>query len=83
MNSLVALKDETVWDDLKYINVSTGIFHGKEDKICPFGMAEIINHNIRNSKLYSFEKAGHGAFYEVKDQLNEALIQFLEQKKVY
>ena len=29
-------------------------------------MAEIMNKNIRSSTLYPFEKAGHGAFYEVK-----------------
>lgn len=40
-------------------------------------MAEIMNRNIRNSTLYPFEKAGHGAFYEVKDNLNKNLIQFL------
>ena len=78
MNSLVALRDENIFDDLRYINVPTGIFHGKEDKICPFGMAEIMNKNIRNSTLYPFEKAGHGAFYEVKNQVNKSLVQFLK-----
>ena len=77
MNSLIALRDENVFDDLRYINVPTGIFHGKEDKICPYGMAEIMNKNINYSILYPFEKAGHGAFYEVKDKLNKTLIQFL------
>ncbi len=77
INSLIALRDENVFDDLKYINVPTGIFHGKQDKICPFGMAEIMKRNINNSTLYAFEKAGHGAFYEVKDNLNKTLIQFL------
>ncbi|MCI9365327.1 MAG: alpha/beta hydrolase, partial [Clostridia bacterium] len=74
----VALRDENVFDDLKYINVPTGIFHGKEDQICPFEMANIMNKNIKNSILYPFEKAGHGAFYEVKDNVNKSLIQFLE-----
>lgn len=80
INSLIALRDENVFDDLKYINVPTGIFHGKEDKICPYNMAEIMNKNIRGSTLYSFEKAGHGAFYEVKDKVNECLIQFLNNR---
>ncbi len=83
MNSLIALRDENVFDDLKYINVPTGIFHGKEDKICPFGMAEIMNKNIRNSILYPFEKAGHGAFYEVKDNVNKTLIQFLNDNRTF
>lgn len=79
INSLVALRDENVFDDLKYIHVPTGIFHGKEDKICSFKMAEIMKKNISNSNLYSFEKAGHGAFYEAKDEVNKALMQFLQQ----
>ena len=77
INSLIALRDENLFDDLKYINVPTGIFHGREDKICSFKMAEIMNRSISNSKLYPFEEAGHGAFYEVKDSLNRELIQFL------
>ncbi|MCI8518675.1 MAG: alpha/beta hydrolase [Clostridia bacterium] len=78
MNSLIALRDEDLFNDLRYINVPTGIFHGKEDKICSFKMAEIMNKNIGNSRLYLFEKAGHGAFYEVKDSVNKDLIQFLK-----
>lgn len=77
MNSLIALRDEDVFDYLKYINVPTGIFHGKEDKICPFPMAEIMHNNIRNSSLFPFENAGHGAFYDVKDEFNRSLIRFL------
>lgn len=82
MNSLIALRDEKVVNDLSYITIPTGIFHGKEDKICPFGMAEIMNRNIRHSTLYPFEKAGHGAFYEVKNEVNKALIQFLNHHKI-
>lgn len=66
-----------VFDDLKYINTETGIFHGKNDKICPFGMAEIMHNNIRNSILFPIEKAGHGAFYEARDPFNKNLIHFL------
>ena len=77
MKSLIALRDEDCFIDLKYINVPTGIFHGKNDKICPFGMAEIMNSNIRNSKLFAFNNAGHGAFYDAKDEFNKKLLQFL------
>ena len=35
MNSLIALRDENIFDSLKYIHVPTAIFHRKEDKICP------------------------------------------------
>ena len=77
MNSLITLRDENVLDSLKYIRVPTGIFHGKEDKICPFPMAGIMHNNIRSSVLFPFENAGHGAFYDVKDEFNRTLIKFL------
>ncbi len=79
MNSLIALKDEDVFCDLNCINVPTGIFHGKEDKICPFGMARIMNNNIRNSILFPFEKGGHGTFYDEKEKFNRTLLQFLNK----
>ncbi len=77
MNSLIALRDEDIFDSLKYIHVPTAIFHGKEDKICPFPMAEMMHNNIRSSILFPFENAGHGAFYDVKDEFNRSLIKFL------
>lgn len=78
MKSLIALRDEDCFLDLKMIHVPTGIFHGKEDKICPFGMAQMMHQNISYSKLFPFEKAGHGCFYDVKDEFNHTLLQFLQ-----
>ena len=40
-------------------------------------MAEIMHNNIRSSILFPFENAGHGAFYDAKDEFNKALIKFL------
>ena len=77
MNSLIALRDENIFDSLKYIHVPTAIFHRKEDKICPFPMAEIMHNNIHASILFPFENAGHGTFYDVKDEFNRTLIKFL------
>ena len=39
--------------------------------------------NIRGSIIYPFEKAGHGAFYEVKDNVNKKLMQFLNSNSVF
>lgn len=77
MQSLISLRNEDLFDDLRYINVPTGIFHGKEDKICPFEMAEITASNIRNCKLFPFENAGHGAYYDDLDRFNVTLVCFL------
>ena len=81
MNSLIALRDESTFKDLKYISVPTGIFHGKEDKICPFPMAEIMHKQIQNSTVFPFERSGHGIFYDDKENFNKTLIQFLEEKR--
>ena len=81
MQSLIALRDEDVYDDLRTIRVPTGIFHGKQDMICPFGMAEIMHAQIRGSRLFPFDKAGHGAFYDDLEQFNCTLVGFLENRK--
>lgn len=78
MESLIALRNEDCFQDLKYIQVPTGIFHGKEDKICPFPMAEIMHANMQKSRLYPLINAGHGAFYDAKDEFNKKLLEFLE-----
>lgn len=78
MQCLISLRDEDVFDNLKSIWVPTGIFHGKQDRICPFGMAEITHEVIPNSVLYAFENAGHGAFYDALEQFNVTFINFLE-----
>lgn len=77
MKSLVALRYEDCFDDLKRIHVPTLIIHGKEDMICDYKMAELSNENIKNSFLVPIENAGHGAFYEQKDAVNDAIIKFI------
>ena len=42
-------------------------------------MAKIVKANIYNSKLFPFENAGHGVFYDSKDLFNDTLIQFLNE----
>lgn len=52
---LESLRDEDLRGDLAKIQISTAIFHGKLDKICPFAFAGMVNEEIENSKLISFE----------------------------
>lgn len=79
MQSLISLRDENLWNDLKTISVPTGIFHGREDKICSFEMAKLVHSQISSSTLYPFDNAGHGAFYEVKDLVNNKILEFLNR----
>lgn len=77
---LMSLRDEDVFEDLKHINVPTGIFHGKLDKICPYEFSKIQKENIRLSKLYTFEKSGHGAFYDELEDFNNKFLGFIQDR---
>lgn len=77
IKSFVALRDEDCYNDLKSIKVDTAIFHGLDDVICKYEMAEIIHDLIDNSRLYSYDNAGHGMFFERKHDFNRDLIDFL------
>ena len=78
MQALISLRDEDVFQDLKYIQVPTGIFHGKLDQICSHDMAVLTNNNIKSSKLFTFENGGHGTFYDELENFNQVFSTFLE-----
>jgi non-heme chloroperoxidase len=44
--TLVSLRDEDLKEDLSKVNVPTAIFHGVQDKICPFVFAEKMNQEL-------------------------------------
>ena len=74
---LVSLRDEDLRRDLPLIRVPTAIFHGKQDKVCPFVLAELMHAGIQNSTLIPFEYSGHGLFYCEKEKFNQELAQFI------
>lgn len=75
---LESLRDEDLRDDLGKIQVSTAIFHGELDKICPFAFAEMMNKQIEFSKLIPFEESGHGLLFDEKEKFNHELLAFLK-----
>ena len=75
----VSLRDEKLWEDLASIQVPTGIFHGKQDKVCPFEFGEILHAMIYSSSFYVYEDSGHGLFYCDQDQFNYDLSSFIEK----
>ncbi len=81
INSLMALRDEELFDDLKNIKVPTLILHGVHDKVCPYPFAEYMNDAIQNSTLVPLPEGGHGAFYECRDTINKSLEDFINQTK--
>lgn len=81
MEMLKALRDEDVFEQMRSIYVPTGIFHGRQDKICSFEMAKIMQKYIPNAQLFPFENAGHGAFYEAKEIFTKTFINFIEDRR--
>lgn len=72
--------NETLFVDMKSINVPTLIIHGIHDKIVLFNLGEVQNKMIPNSILVPFEFSGHGSFYDQKDEFYNTLIKFVESK---
>ena len=75
--ALVALRDEDLRQDLAHIHVPTAIFHGKQDKVCPYELAELMHLGIRHSTLTPFKYSGHGLFYCEMRKFNRELIRFI------
>lgn len=78
IKTAISLRDENIFKDLSKIKVPTAIMHGRLDKVCPYGLALIMNNQIPNSKLYTFEYSGHGLFYDELRKFNHDLLEFLK-----
>lgn len=78
LQSACSLRDEDCTEDLKSVQVPTGIFHGKKDLIVPFKLAKIQDEMICNSILYPFESSGHAVFYDELEEFNKCFLDFLE-----
>jgi non-heme chloroperoxidase len=76
----VSLRDEDLRQDLSRIHVPTGIFHGVQDRICPFELAKLMHAGIRGSELIPFTYSGHGLFYDEMKKFNRELIRFTRMK---
>jgi non-heme chloroperoxidase len=74
----VSLRDEDLRLDLGKINVTTAIFHGMKDLICPFIFAKLMNEGIKDSEIIPFKYSGHGLFYDELEKFNRELVRFLE-----
>lgn len=77
---LIALRDSDLRPALEKIEVPTAIIHGKNDKVCPFDLAEQMHKGIKDSELIPCEKSGHALFYEQREDFNEELIKFIKKE---
>lgn len=77
--SLIALRDTDLRSSLPQIKISTAIFHGVQDKICGFALAEQMQKGIKNSYIVRFENSGHGLFLEELEKFNTELVNFIQK----
>jgi non-heme chloroperoxidase len=69
-------------EDLKKIDVPTLILHGDDDQIVPIGASAILSSKlVKGSVLKVYPGAPHGMCSTLKDQVNEELLNFFQQKK--
>lgn len=77
MALMSSLGTESLFNDVKKINVPTLVCQGVHDRVCPIELGETLNKEIKDSKLVLFENSGHGVFWEEKDKLNQEITEFI------
>jgi pimeloyl-ACP methyl ester carboxylesterase len=74
---LVELRDADCRGDMSKIRVPTGIFHGTQDKICSFALAEAMHRGTPGSRIIRFEQSGHGLVVDETEKFNRDLMDFV------
>ncbi len=74
--SMKALVNLDLRPELAKIKIPVAIFHGTQDKLCPFPLAEELNKGIKNSSIIRFENSGHALFVEEMEKFNTELEKF-------
>ena len=77
--SIKALKNLDLRPKLSKIKIPVAIFHGTQDKLCPFAFAQELNKGIKNSSLIRFENSGHALFVEEMEKFNAELEKFAKR----
>ena len=70
----IALRDEDVSKDFKYVHVPTCIIHGAKDLIVSNELAEIQHESICGSKLITLPDSGHGIVYDQLEEFNTVFL---------
>jgi pimeloyl-ACP methyl ester carboxylesterase len=76
---LKLLRDADLRADLAKITIPTLIAHGITDKVCSYDFAKVLHEHIADSRLVTFEKSGHGLFYDEREKFNKTIIDFVKQ----
>jgi pimeloyl-ACP methyl ester carboxylesterase len=77
---LALLKEDACFEhQLKHIQCPTLILFGEHDKVVPPGNAELLAKQIPNSTITILPNAGHFFPFEVPDQADAVITEFLER----
>ena len=74
--SIKALSEIDLRPVLGKIKIPVAIFHGTQDKLCDFTLAEQLHKGIKNSYIVKFESSGHALFIEEMEKFNTELEKF-------
>ena len=78
-NALKAMKNWSGLENLKNIKNETLIVWGDKDTSYNFDQVNILNKNIKNSKLEVFKDCGHNTHLEKTDKFNNLIKDFITQ----
>ena len=78
-NALLAMKNWSGKEDLKNIKNETLIIWGDKDTSYNFHQVEILNKNIKNSRLKIFKDCAHNVHLEQPDEFNNLVQKFLSE----
>lgn len=78
--SALAMRDESVREDLDKIAVSTLICHGKKDTVCSYEVVEEMTQLIPKTIVVPFRKSGHAIFHDETEKLNRTMLMFIQNK---
>lgn len=71
------IEDVTMTKELTKITCPSLIICGEDDTLKPVKFSEIINNNIKDSRLVIIPDCGHVTIFEKPDELNKELLKFI------
>jgi len=76
---LVTLRDVDLRPIIGHIEIPTTIFHGKDDALVPFEIAEQAHAMIKNAQIEVFDKGGHWFIFTEQEKFHNALLRTIDK----
>lgn len=78
-NSLHTLYKVNIADELGKLKIPVQIIHGSRDSVTPIAAANYLDENIRDSRLFVIDNAGHAPFITEPDFFNRITHDFISE----